>query len=140
LRLAACLLFAVSTLGLAASAQPVRVHAAGSLRAALEEAGRAYGDERSGAEVSFVFGASGLLRERLAAGEATDVFASANMEHPRALAEAGKAGRVRMFARNRLCALARPEAKAASSNLLERMLDPAIKLGTSTPKADPSGD
>jgi ABC-type molybdate transport system substrate-binding protein len=27
-----------------------------------------------------------------------------------------------------------------SANLLDRMLDPAIKLGTSTPKADPSGD
>jgi molybdate transport system substrate-binding protein len=27
-----------------------------------------------------------------------------------------------------------------SASLLERMLDPQIKLGTSTPKADPSGD
>jgi hypothetical protein len=27
-----------------------------------------------------------------------------------------------------------------SANLLERMLDPNVKLGTSTPKADPSGD
>jgi molybdate transport system substrate-binding protein len=27
-----------------------------------------------------------------------------------------------------------------SASLLERMLDPKVKLGTSTPKADPSGD
>jgi len=27
-----------------------------------------------------------------------------------------------------------------SATLLDRMLDPAVKLGTSTPKADPSGD
>ena len=45
-----------------------------------------------------------------------------------------------MFARNRLCALASPAVKATTANLLDRMLDPAMKLGTSTPKADPSGD
>ena len=45
-----------------------------------------------------------------------------------------------MFARNRLCALASPAVKATTANLLDRMLDPAVKLGTSTPKADPSGD
>jgi ABC-type molybdate transport system substrate-binding protein len=56
------------------------------------------------------------------------------------LASAGKAAPVVLFARNRMCALARPEAQATSANLLERMLDPKVKLGTSTPKADPSGD
>jgi ABC-type molybdate transport system substrate-binding protein len=32
------------------------------------------------------FGASGLLKDRIQAGERADVFASANMEHPQALA------------------------------------------------------
>jgi len=45
-----------------------------------------------------------------------------------------------LFARNRLCALVKPGLKVDSANLLDRMLDPAIKLATSTPKADPSGD
>jgi molybdate transport system substrate-binding protein len=47
---------------------------------------------------------------------------------------------VRPFARNRLCALASPNAKATTANLLERMLHPDVKLATSTPKADPAGD
>lgn len=46
----------------------------------------------SGARVNPVWGASGLLRERLAEGEPGAVFASANMEHRQALARAGKAG------------------------------------------------
>src|SRR5262249_16918166 len=63
-----------------------------------------------------------------------------NMNHPQLLFTAGKSGSVTMFARNTLCALARPGLQIDSSSLLDRMLDPAIKLGTSTPKADPSGD
>jgi len=68
------------------------------------------------------------------------VFASANMEHPRALAAAGRAGSVSLFARNQLCALATPSVRVDSGSLLDRMLDPAVRVGTSTPKADPSGD
>jgi hypothetical protein len=46
-------------------------------------------------------------KDRIAAGERADVFASANTEHPRALAAAGKAGAVSRFVRNALCPLAR---------------------------------
>lgn len=134
--LALAALFAVST---AAAAQEVRLYAAGSLRGVMNEIGAAF-QQQSGTKVSGEFGPSGLLRDRLAQGEAADVFASANMEHPQALAQGGRAGPVRLFARNRLCALASPAAKATTDNLLDRMLDPAVKLGTSTPKADPSGD
>jgi ABC-type molybdate transport system substrate-binding protein len=45
-----------------------------------------------------------------------------------------------MFTRNRLCALAGPRFSATPDTLFDRMLDPEVKLGTSTPKADPSGD
>ena len=117
----------------------VRLHAAGSLRAALTEVARDF-TAASGVRVDLVFGASGLLRERLERGEPGDVFASANMDHPEALARAGKAGPVVLFARNRLCALARPEVGVTEDTLLDRMLDPAVTLGTSTPRADPSGD
>ena len=34
----------------------------------------------------------------------------------------------------------KPGLNVDSANLLEYMLDPGVKLGTSTPKADPSGD
>ena len=86
------------------------------------------------------FGASGLLKDEIAAGAKAEVFASANMEHPQALANAKRSGPVVLFARNRLCALVRPGLAVTRETLLERMLDPQIKLGTSTPKADPSGD
>jgi ABC-type molybdate transport system substrate-binding protein len=39
-----------------------------------------------------------------------------------------------------LCALVAPGFAVETDTLLDRMLDPATKLGTSTPKADPSGD
>jgi ABC-type molybdate transport system substrate-binding protein len=62
------------------------------------------------------------------------------MEHPQALASEKRSGPVVLFARNRLCALARPGLEVTSASLLARMLDPLVRLGTSTPKADPSGD
>jgi molybdate transport system substrate-binding protein len=116
------------------------VFAAGSLRAALTDVARAFEQEQVGRRVNLNFGASGLLKDRLGAGERADVFASANMEHPAALAASGQATPVRRFARNALCALAAPGLDVSAESLVERMLDPAVKLGTSTPKADPSGD
>ena len=116
-----------------------QLYAAGSLRGALTEVGQAFQRE-TGIAVEGTFGASGLLRERIEKGEGAEVFASANMEHPRTLEKAGKGGPVRLFARNQLCALAKPGVTVTTATLLDRMLDPGIKLGTSTPRADPSGD
>ncbi len=126
----------------AGSAAPAvtTVFAAGSLRAVLLDVASAFEAAPKGQPVRLVFGASGLLRERLQAGEAADVFASANMEHPEALAASGRARTVEPFARNKLCALASPSFQLAGKSLAERLLDPQVKLGTSTPKADPSGD
>ena len=42
-------------------------------------------------KVKPTFGASGLLKDRIVAGESPQVFASANMEHPEALVAAGRA-------------------------------------------------
>lgn len=129
--------------GVAAHAQgssELRVYAAGSLRAVLTEVSQLFEREQPGVRVVFTFGASGLLKDRIAAGEPADVFASANMAHPQALAAAGKAGPVRRFARNAMCALVAPSVDVTPETLVDRLLDPALKLGTSTPKADPSGD
>lgn len=116
-----------------------KVYAAGSLRAAFEQASTAFSAYRAGA-VTFEFGPSATLKDRLLKGDAADVFASANMEDPQALAQAGKSNAVRRFARDRLCALAPASLGVTPENLLDRMLDEKTKLGTSTPKADPSGD
>lgn len=118
----------------------LRVYAAGSLRAALTEVAQAFERSAPDVRVRFTFGASGLLKDRIAGGERADVFASANMEHPHALASSGRAATVRRFARNAMCALVAPQVDVTPETLVDRLLDPAIKLGTSTPKADPSGD
>ncbi len=123
----------------AAQAADIQLYAAGSLRAALTDAGKTF-TAASGSRVQQKFGPSGVLKEEIVAGARADVFAAANMEYPQALNLAHKSGPVMLFARNKLCALARPGLKIDSANLVDRMLDPAIKLGTSTPNSDPSGD
>ena len=122
-----------------ATAQTVRLHAAGSLRTALVEMSAAF-EKNYGVKVEATFGASGRLRDEIAAGATAEVFASANMEHPQALAKMGRSGPVVLFARNRMCVLARPGLQVDSTNLVTLMLEPQIKLATSTPKADPAGD
>jgi molybdate transport system substrate-binding protein len=119
---------------------PLRVYAAGSLRGPLTEIARAYETE-TGRRIELTFGASGLLRERIEKGEPAQVFASADTQHPQTLANKGDAWqKPALFTRNKLCALAPEGSKATSANLLDFMLDAGIRLGTSTPRADPSGD
>jgi ABC-type molybdate transport system substrate-binding protein len=125
-----------------AHAETVNLYAAGSLKAALTEAVKAFEKGKGGAvRVESTFGPSGLLRERIEKGEPAHVFASANTSHPKRLAEQGRAaGRPSVFARNQLCALARPGLAVSPKRMLEVLLDPKVRLGTSTPKADPAGD
>jgi len=135
-------LAASAAVGTSANAQPVEVsvYAAGSLRGALTEVAQAWQAATPDAKVKFTFGASGLLKDRLAGGERADVFASASLEHPQTLAAVGRAAPPKIFARNQLCALVAPGVEVTTTTLVSRILDPAIRLGTSTPKADPAGD
>ena len=138
-RIFAVALFMVSIVQSAFANETALLHAAGSLRNALLEVAKAYTAE-SGNTVEPKFGASGLLKDAIVGGEKAEVFASANMEHPQALTKAGKAGPTVLFARNRLCALVKPGLAVTSATLLDTLLDAKVKVGTSTPKADPSGD
>jgi len=131
-------LFAASSV-MGAQDQAMHVYAAGSLRGAMSEVAQAF-TASGGPPVNATFGASGLLRERIEKGEAFDVFASADMGNPQALAHAGLARPPIVFTRNRLCAIVAPGVDATAETLLDRMLDPNVRLGTSTPKADPGGD
>lgn len=117
----------------------VTVYAAGSLRAALDEVARAF-EQAQGARAAMTYGASGLLKDRIVGGEAPQVFASANTEHPQALVAAGKAVAVTPFTRNALCVLATPGFSLQGQTLAQRLLAADVRVGTSTPKADPSGD
>jgi molybdate transport system substrate-binding protein len=138
-RLVAVLLAVAAMTAPACADEPVLLHAAGSLRAALTEVTTAF-EAATGVRVQAKFGPSGVLRDEIAGGAPAEVFASANMEHPSALAKARRSGPVVLFARNRLCALVRPGLDVEPATILDRMLDAEVKLGTSTPRNDPAGD
>ena len=123
----------------AARADEIHVLAAGSLREVIGELGERY-NKATGTIITAGFGPSGALRERIEKGERADLFASADMGHPLKLLADRRAIRVDMFTRNALCAFAAPRAGLTSANFIDRLLDSAVKLGTSTPKADPAGD
>ncbi|WP_394204437.1 molybdate ABC transporter substrate-binding protein [Shewanella waksmanii] len=122
-----------------ASAAPVEFRAAGSLKTAMSDVINQY-QQQVDVDVNADFAPSGLLRKRIEKGEKVDLYASANMKHPTTLHHAGKAGAVVEFAGNKLCAIAQGQVKVDSNSLLQVMLDKDIRLGTSTPKADPAGD
>jgi ABC-type molybdate transport system substrate-binding protein len=119
-------------------ADTLKVTAAGSLRAAMTDLLQHFPkgfDEVDAPE----FGASGLMRQKIEGGAHVDVFASADLEQPHKLAAGHPERLVILFARNTLCALARPELGLNEDNFLDRMLDPAVRIATSTPGSDPLG-
>ncbi|WP_288483168.1 molybdate ABC transporter substrate-binding protein [uncultured Acidovorax sp.] len=123
----------------AAGADPVQVYAAGSLRDALTEIARDH-EARTGQKVVLTFAASGLLRERIEQGAPAQLFASADTKHPQRLANQGQWQAPVIFTRNTLCALAQSAVAVTPDTLLSTILQPQVRLGISTPKADPAGD
>ena len=120
-------------------AEPLTLYAAGSLKAALGDVAASY-EKTYQTKVVTKFGPSGLLRKAIEGGENPDVFASANMAHPQKLSSSGWGSPVVLFARNQLCALAQPDIEVTTDTLYDVLMDEKVKVGTSTPKADPSGD
>jgi ABC-type molybdate transport system substrate-binding protein len=118
--------------------QRVSLYAAGSLHGALTDIANAF-TQQTGIVVDQTYGSSGLLRGRIENGETADVFASADTDNPQRLQREGRSGAVTVFTRNRMCLLVKP-ARAGSRTVAELMLDPSLRLVTSTPKADPAGD
>jgi ABC-type molybdate transport system substrate-binding protein len=137
-RIAGCFI-AVVLLAPPALADTLRVTGAGSLTAAFTDLLRRF---PAGADTVAApeFGPSGLMREKIETGLDADLFASADMAQARRLASGHPERSVIHFTRNRLCAIARTSVGLTSANLLDRLLDPAVRLATSTPGADPGGD
>jgi molybdate transport system substrate-binding protein len=135
----AAIFFYILLLPVRGQAEQVNLYAAGSLKAALGEVTKAF-EKAGNTTVHSEFGPSGILLQRIEKESKAHVFASANMEHPQSLVNKGKGGPVVLFARNNLCALAQPGLNVPSTKLLEVMLDPKVRVGISTPKADPAGD
>lgn len=125
--------------GRAQAADPIRVYAAGSLGAVMPQLIAASGLPADSVAPP-VFGPAGSLRQRLQAGETADLFASADMAQPHAVAGSVPGAVVVPFARNRMCVLTRDKLGVTADTMLERMLSPDVRLATSTPGADPGGD
>ena len=139
LALAGCANQVQAPVAVSQPAAPVQVFAAGSLRGALNAVASDY-EARTGQKIALTYGPSGLLRERLEKGEAAQLFASADTEHPQRLASAGGWQTPSVFVRNGLCALTSEKISAAPATLLETLLRSDVRVGASTPKSDPSGD
>ncbi|MFN3122769.1 substrate-binding domain-containing protein [Raoultella ornithinolytica] len=113
--------------------------AAGSLKGAFIPLLAGF-HQQSGIRVEAHFGPAGILRERIEGGAACSVFASANRQHPQALRQAGRAGECYSFARNQLMLTARRAACDDRADWLALLTNPQLRLATSTPGCDPSGD
>jgi molybdate transport system substrate-binding protein len=121
-----------------ARADTLKVMSAGSLRAAMTDLLQHFPKQSDEVDTP-EFGASGLMRQKIEGGAHVDVFASADLEQPHKLAAGHPERLVILFARNTLCALGRPELGLNESNFLDRLLDPAVRIATSTPGSDPLG-
>jgi molybdate transport system substrate-binding protein len=119
-------------------AETLKVMAAGSLRAAVTDLLHRFPVGSDTVETP-EFGPSGLMRQKIENGASVDVFASADMEQPHQLAVGHPERLVILFARNSLCALGRSTLGLDQTNLLDRLLDPTIRIATSTPGSDPLG-
>lgn len=122
----------------AAGLSPV-VYAAGSLRSGLDEIVARFA-KQTGTRFEVSYQPSGKLRKDIESGARPEAFASASIEHTDALFREGYLRNSVTFARNAMCLLAAPGIDLNQTNLLAKMLDPTMRLGTSTPKADPAGD
>jgi molybdenum ABC transporter molybdate-binding protein len=125
--------------GSAAAQSPPKILAAGSLRLAVDEMLVVW-QQRTGQRFEVTYGPSGKLRQMIDQGEPAAVFLSASIKHTDALKQAGKLQNSEAFTRNVLCLMAAPGRKVSSETAVDVMLEHSVRLGTSTPKADPSGD
>jgi molybdate transport system substrate-binding protein len=123
------------------------LYAAGSLTNALTEVSHDFTQD-TGIEVNTVFGPSGIreqaIETELQQGQPTaDVFASADLGNPQKLYNQGLSTQPVEFAQNKIVAVFSSkysQTKITPDMVLDYLLDPSVKLGTSTPVADPLGD
>lgn len=115
------------------------IYSAGSLRSSLNDMIQQFA-AKTGVHFAPEYGPSGKLRERIEQGQGAAVFASASVGHTNALAKEGLLKGSHVLAENSMCLLAAPGIPLQRGKLLDMLLNPALRIGTSTPKADPAGD
>nr|WP_314265018.1 molybdate ABC transporter substrate-binding protein [uncultured Moellerella sp.] len=113
--------------------------AAGSLRAILPTIIDEY-QQLTKHKVICHYGPAGLLRQKIEAGAQCDLFLSANEAHTKILQQENRALKTQAFISNSLCLTTDKKWLNADDNWLSLLAKPALRIGISTPGADPSGD
>jgi len=122
-----------------AAVETVEIYSAGSLRGVVADLSREA--PAFNIEIKATFGGSGSLRERIEKGEAPDLLMSADVGSPQKLESQGRTVVPTIaFARNRMCIVSRKSAGVTPSHLIDRLLSGDVRVKTSTPIEDPSGD
>lgn len=117
-------------------AQALRVFSSGSARAVVGDIAK-----EAGVEISAEFGGGGTLRGRIEKGEKPDLFISADIASPRKLQADGLTVVPAIaFATNRECLVFRKALDLTPANIVDKLLDPKVRIKTSQPVEDPSGD
>jgi ABC-type molybdate transport system substrate-binding protein len=80
------------------------------------------------------------MRQKIEAGDKVDVFTSANVGHPAKLLADGRATITAVFARNTVCMVALPRLGLTPQNVVDKILQPDVKLAVQPAKTDPLGD
>ncbi len=117
----------------------LRVYASSSLSGTIEELIAASGIDPDDVATP-VFGPSGTLRQRIEAGETAGLFVSADLDGPTRLAARPGALPAVAFAGNRMCVLAPRRLGLTAAALLDRLLDPKLRLATPSPGVASAGD
>jgi molybdate transport system substrate-binding protein len=118
---------------------PVRIFAAGSLRGALTRMVETL-FRRLETDIRLELGPSGVLRERMENGQHADLFISANLTHPKELLRLGLTEKIISLAQNEVCLFGTFTPVISFEDTINTLLDPHLRLGTSTPGDDPGGD
>lgn len=118
---------------------PVQIASAGSAQAVIRQIAEAFCTAHD-CRFALRHGPAGLLAQQILDGVPTDIYISASSSGPERLRQAGLFGAHRVIARNRMVLVARPGLSFADDDPLSWLAVPGLKLATSTPGADPSGD
>ena len=115
------------------------IFSAGSFRHVMQELIQLFKCENS-MDINAVLAPAGLLRQRIERGEHCDIFISANLQNIIQLSASQCIYKQQILAFNRLMLTTRDEAQYKDRETLDMLLDPNLRLATSTPIADPGGD
>lgn len=117
----------------------VLIACAGSVAPTIRAILKASDDPVAG-EAAIRHGPGGLLAEAIADGLHADIYISASAKGPERLSADGAFEKPRTIAHNRICLVAAPAIRLDPADPAAIFAVPDLRIGMSTPGADPSGD